>query len=46
MTIHNQRDFIFFRHHRYVLFEEKEVKEKAPVVPGDDSGKKSKKERT
>lgn len=42
VTFHNQRDFIFFRHHRYV-FEEKEVKEKAPVVPGDDSGKKSKK---
>jgi len=41
VTFHNQRDFIFFRHHRYV-FEEKEVKEKAPVVPGDDSGKKSK----
>lgn len=27
VTFHNQRDFIFFRHHRYI-FEEKQVKEK------------------
>ncbi|PRW33197.1 Ribosome production factor 1 [Chlorella sorokiniana] len=27
VTFHNQRDFIFFRHHRYI-FEEKEKKEK------------------
>lgn len=27
VTFHNQRDFVFFRHHRYV-FEEKEVREK------------------
>lgn len=36
VTFHNQRDFIFFRHHRYI-FEEKERKEKGskekrPVV--------------
>ncbi|KAG6552717.1 hypothetical protein Mapa_005664 [Marchantia paleacea] len=27
VTFHNQRDFIFFRHHRYI-FESKEIKEK------------------
>lgn len=28
VTFHNQRDFIFFRHHRYI-FEEKEAKDRA-----------------
>jgi len=27
VTFHNQRDFIFFRHHRYI-FEERQKKEK------------------
>jgi len=34
-TFHNQRDFIFFRHHRYI-FEEKEKREK----PGAEKKKK------
>lgn len=31
VTLHNQRDYIFFRHHRYV-FEEKEVKVRATAA--------------
>ena len=27
VTFHNQRDFVFFRHHRYI-FEERQKKEK------------------
>lgn len=42
VTFHNQRDFIFFRHHRYI-FEEKEIKELAPVEIGVNSDKKSRK---
>ena len=42
VTFHNQRDFIFFRHHRYI-FEEKEIKELAPVTIGVNSDKKSRK---
>ncbi|CAM6102325.1 unnamed protein product [Calypogeia fissa] len=38
VTFHNQRDFIFFRHHRYI-FEKKEVTEKK-VKPKDGSKKK------
>ncbi|XP_055834879.1 uncharacterized protein LOC129903368 [Solanum dulcamara] len=38
VTFHNQRDFIFFRHHRYI-FETKESKQK------ESKGKKSKDEK-
>lgn len=41
VTFHNQRDFIFFRHHRYV-FEEAE-KTKLKIHVSSKTGKKSKK---
>jgi ribosome production factor 1 len=36
VTFHNQRDFIFFRHHRYI-FEEKEVKGKVSASSKDST---------
>jgi ribosome production factor 1 len=39
-TFHNQRDFVFFRHHRYI-FEEKDV-----TVPAKRKGEKKRKEAT
>mmetsp|Transcript_30171 Transcript_30171/g.55130 ORF Transcript_30171/g.55130 Transcript_30171/m.55130 type:complete len:365 (-) Transcript_30171:263-1357(-) len=41
VTFHNQRDFIFVRHHRYI-FEEKERRE-APLVPETAEALKAKK---
>ncbi|TKY73712.1 Ribosome production factor 1 [Spatholobus suberectus] len=38
VTFHNQRDFIFFRHHRYI-FETKEVKKAESKVKKDKDGK-------
>lgn len=57
VTFHNQRDFIFFRHHRYV-FEERGDQSRRPVMEGghlssgspaprsSKSGKKSKRKST
>ena len=41
VTFHNQRDFIFFRHHRYI-FEEKEVRKGGGGGGGASSGAKVK----
>ncbi|CAA7409717.1 unnamed protein product [Spirodela intermedia] len=39
VTFHNQRDFIFFRHHRYI-FEDKEKKDESKKGAKDVKGKK------
>ena len=39
VTFHNQRDFIFFRHHRYI-FEEKEGAAKAAAAAKKTKGEK------
>ncbi|XP_020254609.1 ribosome production factor 1 [Asparagus officinalis] len=45
VTFHNQRDFIFFRHHRYI-FESKEAKDgPKSKAAKDDKGKKPSQER-
>lgn len=43
VTFHNQRDFIFFRHHRYI-FETKEVNSGKPKGKTTEDGKKKQKE--
>ncbi|KAJ8442891.1 hypothetical protein Cgig2_022257 [Carnegiea gigantea] len=43
VTFHNQRDYIFFRHHRYV-FESKEVKQANSETKGKDSKPEKKSE--
>ncbi|XP_057959564.1 uncharacterized protein LOC131152020 [Malania oleifera] len=42
VTFHNQRDFIFFRHHRYIF----ESKESKPSDPKDKNGKNASGEST
>ncbi|KAL2630365.1 hypothetical protein R1flu_015051 [Riccia fluitans] len=44
VTFHNQRDFIFFRHHRYI-FESKEIKEKKEKLNKVDPKKAKEKKK-
>ncbi|XP_020518329.1 ribosome production factor 1 isoform X2 [Amborella trichopoda] len=45
VTFHNQRDFIFFRHHRYI-FETKEIKESSSKTKTEKDEKSSSKSKT